>query len=67
MVEHFVEKCPQLLKVVNHSGFTPLYLACLGKAPLDIVKLLVERDQAALKTRANNGDTPLDCACVGGT
>ena len=47
----------------DNDGALPLHIACQFGAPVEILRLIVQADAAALQTMNNNGDLPLHAAC----
>ena len=47
----------------DNDGALPLHIACQLGAPVEILRLLVQKYAAALQTTDNNGDLPLHAAC----
>ena len=47
----------------DNEGDLPLHVACRVGAPIEILRLLVQKYAAALQTTDNNGSLPLHAAC----
>ena len=66
-VEHFqtlLQMFPdESIRSLDHRGNTPLHVACRFKAPVDILRLLVQANPDALSTADDTEALPLHVAC----
>jgi len=58
-MKHLFQSCPASGLVQNQDGCTPLHLACLHGAPLDVLKLLLDSCPDAALVQNNAGQSPL--------
>eukprot|EP00957_Ditylum_brightwellii_P044432 3371299-Ditylum_brightwellii.AAC.1 len=54
---------PDSAKQENEYGETPLYYACIQRAPVEVVDALLKAWPEAVKEKNSNGWTPLHEAC----
>jgi len=58
-MSYLFDSYPRAALMQNINGCTPLHLASLHKAPLDVIQLLVEANPDAALMRNSKGQTPL--------
>jgi hypothetical protein len=68
-VQYYLRLCPvdANSRIVNHNFATPLHLACIFRAPHDIITLLVQLYPQALLIQDTEGWTPLHVNLLYGT
>ena len=67
IVQCLLNHYPHGVKVADHSGSTPLHIACHHRCPQSIVEVVLNAFPAAVHVRDQNGCIPLHAACRHGS